>query len=181
MAIKWLLLYLYLYFLYFYTYTFYTYTFTLILIDQCLAQSSSVNILPVVSENKYRNAQPDNVQKVRTLSLNRTSPSNSFPQGSGNFGKVGRKIVRTVGMEDPKETGMTGLMHIWAHNICESIPSIHTSKSEGIPALRRDTDTNPHLFPEAFSNWQPFKKENFIFSRGVVLGIHITGKGRPHA
>lgn len=75
----------------------------------------SVNLLPVLGEDKYRNPQLDSVQKVRdlgALSLNRTPPSNSSPQGSGNFGKVGTKIVRTMGMEDLKETDMTELMNL---------------------------------------------------------------------
>lgn len=72
----------------------------LLLYLQCLAQPSSEKLLPVVGENTDRHPQLDNGLKARdlgALSLNGMSPSNSSPQGSGNFGKVGGKIVRAAG------------------------------------------------------------------------------------
>lgn len=75
----------------------------------------------------------------------------------------------------------TRLMYIWTHRVYESIPSMHKSKPDGVPALRRDMNPNLHPSTEAVSNWQPFKKENFVLSNGVLLGIQITLKGRPHA
>lgn len=96
----------------------------------------------------------------------------------------GKDCKSQWGWKTPRRQSLldtTGLMHIWTHRVCERIPSMHKSKSDGLSALRRDKDPNPHPSPEAVSNWQLFKKENFVFSNGVLLGIQITLKGRPHA
>ena len=37
------------------------------LIDQCLAQPSSVTLPPAADGNKYRDPQPDSMQRVRDL------------------------------------------------------------------------------------------------------------------
>ena len=51
------------------------------LIDQCLAQPSSVTLPPAADGNKYRDPQPDNMQRVRDLGT--LSPkSDCFHQSS---------------------------------------------------------------------------------------------------
>jgi hypothetical protein len=53
-----------------------------------LAQSPSGKLPPPVDRKNYRDPQPDIVQRVRdleTLTLNRMSPPNLFPQESGNL------------------------------------------------------------------------------------------------
>ena len=56
----------------------------LLYIDQYLAQPSSERSPPAVDRNKYRHPQRNNVQRVRHWTLNEMSPSNPFPQNSGN-------------------------------------------------------------------------------------------------
>ena len=65
-----------------------TFFYTTILIDQCFALPSSETFPPVSDEKKYRDLQPDIIQRVReTLdhsALNRMSLSTSSLEGSGN-------------------------------------------------------------------------------------------------
>lgn len=73
------------------------------LIDQCLAQSSSEKLPPAAYGNKYRDPEPDHVQKVRDLEhsvLNGISPITFHPSWLREpCGRETRKIVRARGDE----------------------------------------------------------------------------------
>lgn len=59
-------------------------------------------------------------------------------------------------------------------------PGSAQTQARQSPCTERGT-TSSHPNQKVISNWHPLTKENFVFSKGVSLGLITTLKGKPNA